>query len=402
MKIGLLRETRVPADSRVPLSPAQCRQAEDEFIDLKFVVQPSNDRCFSDDDYRCEGVTVSEDLSACDVLLGVKEVRPDALIPGKTYFFFSHTIKMQPHNKGLLQEVLSRKVRLIDYEVLTDSKGIRIIGFGRWAGMVGTYNGLRALCLRADDDSLPPPQEFPGYEQLLKQASETRLPPAKIALTGDGRVAGGAEEMLAAFGIRKVTVEEYLEKEYFSVPVYVQLDPSLYNRSKLRTRFNLKHFFLHPETYESNFGRFCSRTDLLIMAAYWDRRAPMLMTADDMRKPDFRISAIADITCDIGGSVPSTLRTTTFDQPYYDYNPVTASEEEAFSNLRNVTVMSIDNLPCGLPRDASADFGFNIMKSVIPILLGEDQEDVLGRATIAENGSLTHRYAYLADWVGGA
>lgn len=399
MLIGLLRETKVPADSRVPMSPAQCRQAEDEFIDLKFLVQPSGDRCFSDDDYLQEGISVSEDLSSCDVLMGVKEVKPEKLIPGKTYFFFSHTIKKQSHNRLLLKEVLAKKIRLIDYEVLTDSKGVRIIGFGRWAGMVGTYNGIRALCLRSDDHSLMPPQECPGYDFLAKQASSIRLPNVKIALTGDGRVAGGAEEMLSVFGVRKVTVEEFLEKEYASSPVYVQLDPSLYNQSKLRTRFNLKHFFLHPETYKSNFVRFSPRTDLLIMAAYWDPRAPMLMTAEDMRKPDFRISVIADITCDIGGSVPSTLRTTTFGNPYFDYNPLTEKEEEPFSNLHNITVMSIDNLPCGLPRESSTDFGFNIIKSIIPLLLGDDQEEVLQRATITREGELTGHFRYLADWV---
>lgn len=399
MIIGLLRETKMPADKRVPMSPAQCRQAEDENIGLKIVVQPSIDRCFSDDDYLQEGITLSEDLSLCDVLLGVKEVKPERLIPGKTYFFFSHTIKKQPHNRLLLKEVLARGIRLIDYEVLTDIKGIRMIGFGRWAGMVGTYNGIRAMCLRADDHSLIPPQECPDYDFMVRQASAIRLPPVKIALTGDGRVAGGAEEMLDVFGVRKVTVGEFLAREYFSFPVYVQLDPSLYNHSKNETEFNLKHFFMHPGAYESSFVRFTSCTDLLIMAAYWDPQAPMLMTADDMQKPDFRISAIADITCDIGGSVPSTLRTTTFEHPYYDYNPLTGQEEEPFSNLRNITVMSIDNLPCGLPREASADFGHNIMKSIIPLLLGDDQEDVLGRATITNGGKLTGRYGYLNEWV---
>jgi hypothetical protein len=299
----------------------------------------------------------------------------------------------------LLKEVSARGIRLIDYEVLTDIKGIRMIGFGRWAGMVGTYNGIRAMCLRADDKSLIPPQDCPDYDFMARQASSVRLPNFKIALTGDGRVAGGAEEMLAVFGVRKVTAAEYLEKEYFSYPVYVQLDPSLYNQSKLRTSFNLQHFFLHPDTYKSSFDRYSTCTDLLIMAAYWDPRAPMLMTAEEMRKPDFRISAIADITCDIGGSVPSTLRSTTFDSSFYDYNPITGEEEEPFSNLRNVTVMAIDNLPCGLPREASADFGHHIMKSIIPLLLGDDREDVLGRATITKGGELTDRYGYLAEWV---
>jgi alanine dehydrogenase len=399
MIIGILKETKTPPDSRVPLTPIQCRQIEDEFPGIRVFVQPSNDRCYSDHAYEMEGIHLTNDLSGCDVLMGVKEVKPDLLLSGKTYFFFSHTIKKQPYNKMLLRTVLDKGIRLVDYETLTDGNGIRIIGFGRWAGLVGTYNGLRAWCLRTGIASLVPPETCDGLNVMMKQARNVNLPPLKIALTGDGRVAGGAEEMLGAFGIQKITVEEYLETDPIDRAVYAQLDPSKYNVHKAGIPFNLSDFFIHPEAYASNFSRFLSKTDVLIMAAYWDPKAPVLFTPDEMKSMDFRIRVIADITCDMRGSVPSSIRTTTFDAPFYDYNPATGNEEPAFTNPRHVTVMTIDNLPCGLPREASMDFGYHLMKSVLPLLQGGDSEEIIGRATIAENGKLTSRYAYLGEWV---
>jgi len=399
MKIGILRETKTPADSRVPFSPAQCRQVEDEYPRIKLFVQPSPTRCFTDREYSDEGIELTENLDDCDVLLGVKEVKTQYLLPDKTYFIFSHTIKKQSYNKGLLQSILGKKIRLIDYEMLTDGRGVRIIGFGRWAGLAGTYIGLRAWYLRQGNNSLIPAHDCNGLEDMMQRASANNPGNIRIALTGDGRVAGGAEEMLNTFAVRKVTTDEYLGREHFDGPVYTQLDPSKYNLHKAGKDFNLHHFFNFPQEYSSNFLRFCPKTDLLIMAAYWDTHAPVLFTAHDMRKPDFNIRVIADITCDIMGSVPSTLRTTTFTEPYYDYNRSLEKEERPFSDSGHVTMMTIDNLPCGLPKEASIDFGHHIVKSIIPLLLGEDKENIIERATIAREGRLTERYSYLQEWV---
>lgn len=399
MKIGILRETKTPVDTRVPLSPEQCRLIEEEFQGTSVFVQPDNNRCFTNSEYEEEGISLQDDLSDCDVLLGVKEVVPLELVPGKTYFFFSHTIKKQSHNKGLLKAVLEKHIRLVDYEMLTDSRGIRIIGFGRWAGLVGTYSGIRAMCIRLKIPGLPPPQECCDLDEMMTRASCIHLPPLKIGVTGDGRVAGGSEEMMNAFGIQKVTLDDFLNTPSFGVPVYVQLDPEKYNRNKSGKAFELQHFFSNPQDYESNFTRFCDKTDLLIMAAYWDPRAPVLVTPGQMKNKTFRIRAIADITCDLNGSIPSTIRTTTFKDPYYDFNPLTEKEEMAFSNPSNITVMAINNLPCGLPKEASTDFGHNIIKGVLPLLLLNDPENSIARATITSGGQLTSNYNYLADWV---
>jgi saccharopine dehydrogenase (NAD+, L-lysine forming) len=399
MNIGILRETKTPADSRVPFSPAQCRQVEDEYPGIKIFVQPSPARCFTDREYADEGIELTESLDNCDVLLGVKEVKSKYLLRNKTYFIFSHTIKKQSYNKELLQTILEKKIRLVDYEMLTDGKGVRIIGFGRWAGLAGTYIGLRAWFIRQGNNSLVSVQDCNGLEDMMQRASANHPGQVRIALTGDGRVAGGAEEMLNVFGVRKVTLDEYLQRDYFDGPVYTQLDPSKYNVHKSGKEFSLQNFFSSPQDYTSNFARFCPKTDLLIMAAYWDPHAPVLFTAADMRNPDFNIRVIADITCDIMGSVPSSLRTTTFAEPYYDYSRTLEREEKPFSDPGNVTMMTIDNLPCGLPKEASIDFGHHIVKNIIPLLLGEDSENIIERATIARDGRLTDRYSYLQEWV---
>lgn len=399
MKIGILRETKVPPDNRVPLSPKQCRLVEDKFPGTRVFVEPSTVRCFKDKEYTDEGIKVTGDLTGCDVLLGVKEVDPARLIPHKTYICFSHTIKKQSRNKGLLRTVLEKRVRLIDYEPLTDSKGVRIIGFGRWAGIVGTYLGIRAIGIRQKSGILPHPQECRELKDLMSKTSSVSLPPFRTVITGDGRVARGSVEMMKAFGISEVSVDEYLNKTKHKVPVYVLLDPGKYNRNKSGKAFDLQHFFKYPADYESNFGRFCDKTDLLVMSAYWDPEAPVLFTPDQMKDSSFRIRAIADITCDMNGAIPSTIRTTNFPEPYYDFNPVTWKEESPFSSPENITVLSIDNLPNGLPVEASVDFGQSIITNVLPLLLYGDEENILARATVAGEGRITDKFSYLAGWV---
>ncbi|MBN1144318.1 MAG: hypothetical protein JXA72_07835 [Bacteroidales bacterium] len=399
MKIGILRETKLPVDTRVPLIPQQCRMIREEFPGVEVIVQPSPVRCYSDAAYRKEGVLVVENLEGCDVLLGIKEVDPAALMAGKTYLFFSHTIKKQPHNKKLLKTILDKHIKLIDYEILTDSRGIRVIGFGRWAGLIGAYEGMRALSIRHKIPGLIRAAECAGLKDMMNRASQLTLPPWRIVVTGDGRVAGGVEEMMLAFGVRKVTVEDYLAGAHSDSPVYAQLDSGKYHIHKYGMPFDLMHFFAHPGEYKSNFLRFCSKTDLLVMAAYWDPHAPVLFTLEQMREKDFSIRVIADITCDIQGSIPSTLRATHFQEPFYDFNPATGREEKAFSSDDNITVMAIDNLPSGLPREASEDFGHNLIKNVFSLVVSGDPERVIERATITEEGKLTKAYQYLSGWV---
>lgn len=401
IKLGILREGKTPPDNRVPLTPEQCVEVQQKFRNIEVVVQSSQVRCFSDEEYRENGIKVQENVSDCDVLLGVKEVPLGDLFPDKIYFFFSHTIKKQPYNRKLLQTVLQKKIQLIDYEVLTDKNGFRIIGFGRFAGLVGTYNGLRALGLRRKIFDLKPAHQCDGLEEMLYQLNLVNLPPVKIALTGDGRVANGVLEVLEFMKILRLSPEEFLETEQPGKPVYTQLLPQHYARRKDGSAFELMHFFKNPQMYENAFLPFAFSTDVLMAAAYWDPKAPVLFTASDMKQPDFRIRVISDITCDIEGSIPSTKKASTIAEPFYDHNPETGEMEAPFSSEKNVTVQAVDNLPNELPKDASRDFGRNLIDKVFPSLFGEDKDGIIKRASVTKNGKLTERFMYLQDFAEG-
>jgi len=402
MKVGILREGKTPPDKRVPLTPQQCIEVQEKFPEVSVLVQPSPIRSFKDNEYAALGITLQEDLSECDVLLGVKEVLIEDFIPGKTYLFFSHTIKKQAYNRKLLQNVLEKKIQLVDYEVLTNKEGFRIIGFGRFAGLVGAYNGFRAFGLKNELFDLKPAHECDDLEEMLQHLNDINLPPLKIALTGDGRVAHGVIEILNHMNIMRVSPEAYLKEDEPEQAVYVQLLPNNYAKKIGNDEiFDLMHFFNNPSQYENAFQPFAKATDMLIASAYWDPKAPVLFTADEMKADDFRISVISDITCDIEGSIPSTKKASTIDDPFYDYNIESGEMEEAFSNPNHVSVQAVDNLPCELPKDASLDFGRNLIDKVFPSLFGEDEDGIVERASITLNGELTEKFSYLQDFVDG-
>ena len=399
MKIGVIREEKVPADKRVPLVPEQCKLLMEQYPSVEVVVQSSNIRCFSDDEYKNTGIRVVDEVSDCDVLMGVKEVPKDKLIADKTYFFFSHTIKKQPYNRDLLREVLKRNVTLVDYEVLVGTDKLRIIGFGRFAGLVGAYNSLLTYGKKYGYFDLKPANQCKDFNELKEELSKIKIPPVKIAMTGSGRVAKGVKEIMEIAGIKQVTVEEYLKNDAPDQPVYVQLFVYDYNKHKDGKEFERQHFYSHPEEYENSFKRFIPHTDILISSAYWDPNAPVMFENDDMKSDDFRIKVIGDITCDIKGSIPSTVRATSIEGPCYDYDPYTESEKPAFSDDKLVTVMAVDNLPSELPVDASRDFGESLVNNVIPHLLGGDEDEIIAKATIAKGGKLTKYFEYLRDYV---
>ena len=350
-KIGLIKEGKIPTDRRVPLSPAQARQVKDSFnVDL--VVQSSEIRCFPDSDYQDMGIRIVDSVEDCDIILGVKEVPINMLATGKTHFFFSHTIKKQEYNRDLLRAILEKQVTLIDWETLTNENGKRIIAFGRWAGIVGAYNGLWTFGKRYNLFELRRAHECFDYADLKTEYEKIQLPPIKIALTGGGRVTKGSMEVLLGAGIRQVTPHDFLEKR-FDEPVFTQLNTRDYNRRIGGGEFHRSEFYQNPKKYESDFEKFTKVTDLLIAGAFWDPSAPVLFHREDIVKDDFDIRVIADITCDIEGSIPSTKQPSTIEDPIYDYNPTDDLVEQALSDEGNITVMAVDNLPCELPRDAS-------------------------------------------------
>ena len=397
--IGIVRETKTPPDRRVPLTPLQCRSLLDQYSHLELVVQPSSYRCYSDEEYTSQGITLSEDLSGCEILMGVKEVKQEALIPGKTYFFFSHTAKKQPYNRELLQEVVRKEIRLVDYEYLTDEKGIRVVAFGHWAGVVGAYNALRGMGLENGSFELRPAHDCFDLEELHKELLKVEPGRQRILVTGGGRVAGGALEILDKAGVRQVEPEEFLNEE-FEHAVYTRLDPWHYTRRKDGTAFNFAHFMKHPEMYENSILPYAARTDLFIACHFWDPKSPVMITPDVLASGELPISLVADISCDIKQPIASTIRASTIASPFYGYDPLSERETEPFEKGM-ITVMAVDNLPGELPRDAAADFGEALMSHVIPELLGAKDTGMLDRASIAQNGSLTPPYEYLEDYLAG-
>lgn len=400
IRLGILRETKTPPDKRVPITPVQVDIIEELFPGTEVKVQSGFDRCFKNDEYEYLKVPVVEDLSACDILMGVKEVQIDKLIPGKTYMFFSHVGKKQPYNRKLLQAILEKNITLIDYEYLTRPNGMRIVAFGYWAGVVGAYNALRARAELTNNFKLKPAYQCYGIEEMYAGLRRVSLKPIKILITGGGRVANGAMETLAALKIRKVHFKEYLT-EKFDEPVYCQIEPMHYVKRKDGVPFDMQHFIANPEAYESTFAPYQKVTDIFIACHFWDPKAPKFITKDDFKKKDFNISIIADVSCDIDGPIASTLRASNIEKPFYGYNPQTGAEEPAFTNEGNITVMAVDNLPGELPRNASRDFGRELIKSVFPALMGNDDDGIIERATIARNGKLTPKFSYLQDYVDG-
>jgi saccharopine dehydrogenase (NAD+, L-lysine forming) len=400
LKIGLIREGKTPPDKRVPFTPVQCEEIEQLFPDVRVVVQKSDFRCFKDDEYQDLDITVAEKVDHCDILMGIKEVPVEQLIADKTYLFFSHTIKKQPYNRKLLQEVLKKNIRLIDYEAIKDRQGNRQVAFGRYAGIVGAYNGLWTYGKRFKTFSLRRAHECFDVNDLKLELRKVTLPQVKIILTGAGRVGKGSMETLDTAGIRKVSPQDFLTKN-FDEPVYVQLASGDYHRRKEGGHFNRDEFHKFPERYESFFTEYTRVADILMAGAYWNPKAPVLFTKEHMMSSEFKIKVIADITCDINGSVPSTKKASSIADPIYDYDPASDCVQPPLSSEKNFTVMAIDNLPCELPRSASEEFGRDLIDRVLPILIGEDKDEIIERATITRYGRLTPHFEYLKDYVSG-
>ena len=398
MKIGIIHEGKIPHDSRVPLTPEQCVFIQENFP-VQVQVEPSHIRCFSNEEYENQGVRLEDDLSGCDVLMGVKEVPVSELMPGKTYFFFSHTIKKQAYNRKLLQAILQKRIRLIDYETLTDEGGHRVIAFGSFAGMVGAHNALWTLGERTGKFHLKRMKDYLHYSDAKEDYRTLELPPIKILLTGHGRVSTGARRVLLDLGITEVSPSDFTKIEY-PFPVFTQLEGHDYLRRKDGVTYQKEDFYAHPELYASYFATFYRVADILINGIFWDNRAPQFFTLQEMRSPSFNISVIADVTCDIApsSSIPSTLRASTIARPVYGFNPRTGEETEPF-RADAVDVMAIDNLPNELCRDASISFGNQFIAHILPELLKPESE-MLERATVAENGALGSHFQYLQDYVG--
>ena len=397
--IGILREEKVPADHRVPLTPRQCHDLSLKYPNLDIRVESSEIRCFKDDDYRNFGIGVQETVSDCDLLMGVKEVPVNKLIPGKHYIFFSHTIKKQPHNKALLKAIIDKEITLIDYELLTDDNGRRLIGFGWWAGIVGAHYALLMLGKKTGAYNLKPACDCINFQELVDQYDYIQIPPAKFIITGGGRAANGAVEMMHRAKITEVKKEDFINNIY-AYPVFFQLHSrDLYKRRDGKP-FDEQDFYKNASEYESIFKPYLTCADALIHCSYWDINAEALFSDQDILVGDLKCRIIADVSCDIPGPIPTSMMYTSSKDPVYGYSPKDKKMGEPYKKV-TIDVMTIPNLPNELPRDTSKDFGQVLSEIIIPKIMNYPDDPVIRRAIIAENGKLSNRYSYLESWVNG-
>jgi len=397
LKIGLIKEGKNPSDNRVALTPAHCKFINKTQDGLSVVVQKSDSRCYSDREYKIAGVELREDLSDCDILLGIKEVSLEMLIPNKTYLFFSHTKKLQPYNQKLIKEIIAKKITLIDYECLEHEDGKRIIGFGFFAGVVGAHNGMMAYGNKTGAFHLDRVNSTKSFNDLIHTYFGLNLPPIKIAVTGSGRVAHGVLEIMNLLGIHEVEPEDYLEKQ-FPYPVYVHLKGrDLYVHKETLT-YNRNDFHKNPSNYKCTFHQYILHTDILMNGIYWDHDIPRLFEKEDLKDPNFNIKTIADITDDLYGSVPCNLGDSTIADPVYGVDKITF-EKTAPYLPNTVDVMSVGNLPNELPRDASRYFGQQLIKHVLIDII-DGNSAIINKATIVKNGELTEHYSYMKEYAG--
>jgi len=400
VKIGIIKEGKNPPDKRVALSPSQCEYILNNYPDVEVFVQASNIRKFKDEEYQKLGVAVVDSVEDCDILIGVKEVPIEQLIPNKKYLFFSHTFKEQPYNRELLKAVLDKNIQLIDWEVIKDKKGRRLIAFGRYAGIVGCYNGFLAYGKKSGAYSLKPAHQCDDRADMEAQLVNVKLPDNfKIVITGHGRVGGGAMEIINKLGLKEVNSPEFLAQD-FNEPVFTQLAVDEYNAKTDGSSFSKRDFYNDPSDFVSTFNQYASIADMYIACHYWDSEAPFIFTREDAKAKDWKIEVVADISCDIDCAIASTLRPSTITDPLYGYNPITESEDD-FMKEGVIGVMAVDNLPCELPLDASVDFGEMFLEHVLEPLTGDDPDNIIGRASETLNGELTEHFAYLGDYVNG-
>ena len=398
--IGIIRESRND-ENRTPLVPEHIKKYKESNPNINFIIQPSNSRCFSDEEYELCGAKINENLNECSIIFGVKEIDPNILINNRTYLFFSHTFKInkqqkniEKHKKDLLLSILNKKIKLIDYENIRGKNGTRCLGFGRFAGIVGCYNTLNLLLKVLGKQSLASAYKINDYERLVLNLKNLYFPKTKILVTGDGRVSKGVIELLNQTNIKAVSKKDFLEKK-FDQPIFCNLETKDYVTNNSSTDFSLEHFINNPQDYSSSALQYLKETNILISAHYWDPSSPKIFENEDLKDLQ-NLKIVGDITCDINGSVPTTIRSTTIEEPNYWIERYNLKEID--ENNDGIAVMAVDNLPSELPRDSSTEFSEGIINEVLPFLLKEDDGRILN-GTITTDGSFLEKYNYLNDYI---
>ncbi len=435
-QVAIRREDKNIWERRAPLTPKHVAVISGEF-DVHIVVQSSPIRIFPDAAYAKAGATVREDISDCRVVFAIKEIPPDILQPHTTYVFFSHTAKGQAYNMPMLRRLVELKCTLIDYEKIVDEKGQRLVFFGNYAGMAGTLDGLWALGQRLNWEGVDNPfsalrktHEYHDLKAAKKAVKEvgnaiaTKGLPAKLCpfvcgFTGYGNVYSGASEIFDLLPHREIaphelpTVFEEARRERKMVYKVVFKEEHTVEPIEKGARFDLQDYFAHPGKYRSRFESYVPYLTALVNCVYWERKYPRLIAKEYVKKvfagsATLRLRVIADVSCDVNGSIECTVRTTDPAEPVFVYNPDTESADLGVRG-RGLVIMAVDNLPCELPREASHTFGEQLMPFVPPVAKGGygkpfetcNLPPVIKNATLLYNGEFTPKYGYMAKFLGG-
>ncbi len=427
--IGIRREDKSKWEARAPLTPADVHRLSTAH-GLEFQVQTSPVRRFRDEEYTAAGAEVTADLRACAVVLGVKEIPVRHLEPQKTYVFFSHTIKHQPANMPMLRRLAELGCTLIDYEKIVDDKNRRLVFFGRYAGLAGMIDALWALGRRWQHEGHNTPllqvrraYEYQDLEHAKREIAaigeelrRSGLPPGTgplvIGFTGYGNVSQGAQEIANLLPMRAVAPDELgaiapTARECYLAVFREEHMVELTGPGAARAAFDLQDYYQHPEKYRAKFFPALRHLTVMVNCIYWEPKYPRLVTCAQLRElwsapQPPRLRVIADITCDIDGSVECTVKPTEPGEPTFVYEPATGQIRDGLLGDGPV-ILAVDILPCELPVDASAYFG----QSLSPFIAALAQADLsrplaesglppeLQRATILQRGKLTPPYQHL-------
>jgi alpha-aminoadipic semialdehyde synthase len=430
--IGIRHEDKYKLERRAPLTPRHvARLVKQKKLDI--VVQTSEKRIFSDEEYRKAGAKIAPDLKKCSVVFGVKEMPVDFFEEAKTYVFFAHVVKGQPYNMDMLRRMMELKCNLIDYEKIVDEQGKRLIFFGRYAGMAGMINSLWALGLRLKemgyDSKLMKLKQAHQYRSLGEAKddisrigqliAENGIPhdlrPFVIGVTGYGNVSQGAQEIMGLLPVKEISPDKLLElhkrKKLPDNLIYKVIfkEEDMFENIH-GDPFDLHDYYTNPQNYRSLFEKYVPYLSMLINCIYWDKRYPRLLTNNFLEqlyhagKP--RLTVIGDISCDVEGSVECTLKPTEIDDPIFVYNPAERTIQMGHKG-HGVLVMAVDILPAELPRDASdgfADVLVNFVKPIADADFSEHFDDLdlpkaIKKGLILHNGELTPDYKYIAEFL---
>jgi alpha-aminoadipic semialdehyde synthase len=430
LSVGIRREDKSVWERRVPIIPDHVEEIRNQGVAV--VVQPSEIRIYRENEYTAAGAIIDEDLSRCPLVMAVKEIPESFFRRGGAYMFFSHTIKGQPYNMGMLRRLMELECHLIDYERVVDDKNRRLIFFGWHAGVSGMIETLRAFGKRLEIEGIKSPfgavKQPHEYESIreIKTALDVigqwiktegvpeNLRPLTVGFAGYGNVAQGAQEMLDVLPTIEVSPAELgsvtadtLGAENTIFKIVFKEEDMVVPRDKTQP-FELQDYYDHPEKYEGIFERYLPNLSVLVNCIYWDEPYPRLVTKDYLKNrwAETPLKVIGDISCDIDGSIEATAKATDPGDPSFVWNPETDDITMGCAGNGPV-IMAVDILPSEIPRDSSIHFS-NILKEYVPAMAKADWDadfkdlilpDPIKRAVVVHQGRLTPDYEYMEKFL---